>query len=192
VLERRQAIRVAIAGAGVAATLLAVSLLIRPGWPAEWLVPVERLADTPVRRATVYGLAPPDQSWIGWIILAVLALTVVVWCRGRDLPRRLSVLLPLSLVAAPYAWSYDQLVLFASVAVAIAIAATAPNIRLGALVLLILVAVALPWALYALAFRVGGESFSALGPIALIGAMLVIDRLAGTARAAPTPLRTRP
>lgn len=177
----RVAARLALGGASSGGGLVALSLLLRPSWPAEWLVPVGRIGAAPVGRANAYGLVPADARWLGLFIVAVLLVVLAVWVRRRrvSLAGRAVAGLAISLVAAPYGWSYDELVLATAAAVAVGYAATiAAGPRIRALILLILVGVLLPWVLYVLAFSSGEEAWRAIAPIALFGTLVVLSSAA--------------
>ena len=192
-LARGAAAGVVAGGALSGGGLFVLSLALRPGWPAEWLVPVGRIGAAPVGRANAYGLMPHDARWLGLVIVAALLLALAVWVRRHRVPLagRLVVALAISLLASPYGWSYDQLVLCTGAAVGVGYAATlAPGPRLRALVLLILVTVLLPWLLYVLAFSNGEEAWSAISPIALFGTLVVLSSAglsAAGARSIPVP-----
>lgn len=178
-LPRRAAVRALAAAAAVGGGILVLSLLLRPDWIAEWLVPVGRIQAAPVGRATAYGLAPPDARWLGLLLVAALLAVMWVWWRSTRpaMPVVAGAALAVSLVAAPYGWSYDQLVLAVAVAVAVALAGPLPPAsRVRALALVALVSVALPWILYVRAFTSGHEAWSVLSPIATFATLLLIHR----------------
>ena len=183
-LPRRAALRAVAGGAAVAAGIVVLSLLLRPGWIAEWLVSVRRIQAVPVGRATAYGLAPPDARWLGLLLVAALLVVLWVWWRRTRpaTPLVAAAALAISLVAAPYGWSYDQLVLAVPVAVAIGLAGRLPPApRVRALVLVALVSVALPWVLYVRAFSSGHEGWSVLSPIAMFATLLLIHHASDVA-----------
>lgn len=175
---RGAAARLAAGGLISAGGLLALSFVLRPGWPAEWLGPVGRIGSAPVGRANAYGVMPHDARWLGLLIVAALLIGLGIWVRRRPLglAGRAVGALAISLIASPYGWSYDQLVLATAAAVGIGYAATlGPGPRLRALILLILVTVLLPWLLYVLAFSNGEEAWSAIAPIALLGTLMILS-----------------
>lgn len=187
-LPRTAALRMLAGGGLTALALLAVSLAVRPGWVAEWLVPVERLHAAPVSRADVFGLFPPGAQALAWIAAAFLVAGALLWLRrGRSPAVVVGVALPISLFTAPYAWSYDDLVMLVSVSVVLASIAPLPTRdRTPVLAFLVLVVVALPWVLYALAFRQGDEAWSAVVPLTILAALFMALR---EKRRSPAPRR---
>ncbi len=177
-LPRAAAVRLALSAGAVAIALGALSLALRPGWIAEWLVPVGRMQGAPVGRATASGLFPPDLRWIGWAIALACVAAFLLWARAPRPPALvIGAALPLSLFAAPYGWSYDHSILFVTAAVILGLAATLrPARRVLVLVLLALVTVPLPWVLYALAFSRGEESWSAAVPLVLLAVLAIAAR----------------
>lgn len=149
--------------------LAVVSLVASPGWPLEWL------GELGGRRLRVAGLLPTawglSADLFGTQLLAplfIVALLVGVALIVRRVPGHLgfaAVVLPISLFASPYAWSYDQLVLIFPWALCIAAAsrATGPT-RAGLLIATALVGAILPWCLYGIAFARGLETLNALIP----------------------------
>lgn len=105
--------RSALAGLALVAAAIVLSLALAPGWPQEYLRHVlqARLPDRP--RATtlptaLFDLIGPPGLWLAAAALVALALASLAFRRGDA---RLAVALAVSLAFAPYAWSYDQLVL---------------------------------------------------------------------------------
>lgn len=180
-----------------AGPLVAVSLLLRPSWYAEWLPAALGLQTTPGSNATVWtigrlvGIGMPLLPLIG----AAAALAAIggyaVWARWTRpaLPLAIAAALPISLAVAPHGWSYDQLVLLVPLAaIFAALAARSEPDRRRGVVVLTLLAVTIPWALYVLAFRRGGEELSVVTPL-LVFAALVYARGAGDAtRSARAPI----
>ena len=112
-LAREAPRRSAVAALALLAAAIVLSLALAPGWPAEYLRHVlqARLPDRP--RATtlptaLFDLVGPAGLWLAAAALVALALASLAFRRGDA---RLAVALAISLAFAPYAWSYDQLLL---------------------------------------------------------------------------------
>ena len=152
------------------ATLLAISLAVRPGWPVEWLgESFGRQTGYSPSLATAWGLAAHD---LGSVLVApilvalVLAVTVLI-ARGvpHDPVAFTALAVPLSLFATPYAWSYDFVVLALPWAFVMAAAGRAPaTLRRGLLAAVVIIASPLAWLLYLFAFTRGAETLSATVP----------------------------
>jgi hypothetical protein len=175
VLRRRDAMRMLIAAAAVAGGIVVLTLLLRPGWIPEFLVPFSRIGGAAVPRSTLFGLAGAALGPATWAVVLVIAGGFLWWARGRPLPYVIGAAIPISLFSIPYGWSYDHLLLVIPVAVILAaIAREGERYRLAILGLLALVFVLLPWSLYAIAFRRGDESWSAFVPAALLATLALV------------------
>lgn len=189
VLARRT--RLVLAAAATAAAMLVVPLAFVPAWPLEWLGEVggRRLrvaGDMP----TAWGFADHvlgDARW-GALVLAALA-AAVAWLAWRRLDAAdvLLLSLPLSLLATPYAWSYDHLVLAIAWGVIFARAASASDRSLRAAMLAAGVGLsgALPWALYLWSFSRGNEALTAIVPALTAIAVAFALRAGPPVRSAP-------
>src|SRR6266545_3898734 len=167
----------------VSASVVAISLALRPEWILGWLNSAIRLQAINQDRANAWGPTPHDARWLGWILLALFAVVFLVWLRWRRPtgPALIAGVLPLSLFAAPYVWSYDHSVLFVTAAVCVAaIAPLADRVRAGRMAIVAAVFVLLPWLLYVLSFRLEGEEpMTALVPVVALAALAY---LGGTTR----------
>jgi hypothetical protein len=108
------------------------------------------------------------------VLIALVTVMSVLVARGvpRDPVAFTALVVPLSVFATPYAWSYDFVVLALPWAFVLARAQTSSDlIRRALTAALIVVASLLPWSLYMLAFSRGAETLSAVIPA--ITAMLV-------------------
>jgi hypothetical protein len=161
--------RFAVAAAGTLAALAVATILLRPGWPGEWLAElVGRRVRVSGLLSTAWGLsADLFGSWaVALVLIAVLVLGIALIV--GHVPGHLAfaaIALPVSLFVSPYAWSYDQLVLVLPWALVIAIAVRARGVaRSALLVATAVVAGLLPWSLYAIAFTRGLETLNAIVP----------------------------
>ena len=149
-----------------AALMVLVPLLFVPVWPFEWLGEVSgRRLRVITQMPTAWGFAAQTVGNTAWgaAFLAGIALLTALIARGRADRVTVYVLtLPLSLLATPYAWTYDYLVLAVAWAFILARAeAAAPLMRALLLAAGLSLAVILPWVLYALSFTRGEEALSA-------------------------------
>lgn len=176
--------RFAFASLLTVGTLALVTLLLSPAWPAEWL------AELGGRRLRVTGLLPTawglSADLFGTQAIAPLLIALVILGAAlviRRMPGHLefaALVLPLSLFASPYAWSYDHLVLVLPWALCVATAARATgSARLALLLMTAVVGGVLPWCLYAIAFARGLETLNAVIPALtalLVAAAIRLDR----------------
>ena len=150
--------------AGIA--MLLVPFLFVPTWPLEWLGEVGgRRLRVISQMPTAWGFAAQtvgDAAW-GAAFLAAIVIVTVLIARGRASALVVFVLsLPLSLLATPYAWTYDYLVLAVAWGYTLACAERSNG---GTRVTFLLAGLALavlgPWLLYAVSFSRGEEALSA-------------------------------
>ena len=185
-LPRAVALRAAAGAAAVAGPIVLVTLALRPGWIAEFVLPFTRIAGAPVPRSTLFGIVPAELRIVAVAIALAVVASFIVWVRTRQ-PRLTIVIgaaLPVSLFVIPYGWSYDHLILLVSAAVALWFVADAePRARFAVLLALAIVFVPLTWMLFSMAFVRGNESLSALTPLAVLAVLFLSSRV--TARAAP-------
>ena len=161
--------RFALASLLTLGALAVVSLVVSPGWPLEWL------GELGGRRLRVAGLLPTawglSADLFGTQLVAPVLVAAVVLGSAlilRRMPGHLAfaaVVLPVSLFASPYAWSYDHLVLVFPWAFCIAAAWRVTGAaRVALLIMTALVAAILPWTLYGIAFARGLETLNAVIP----------------------------
>ena len=178
----------ALAASGV---LLVLPFAFVPGWPLEWLGEVGgRRLRVISQMPTAWGFAAQtvgDPAWGALFLASVVAITVLIARTRVDAVRVFVLSLPLSLLATPYAWTYDYLVLAIVWGFILACAErSVPAVR-GALVgAALLLAVALPWILYAVSFARGEEALSA--SLAALTAVVA----ASAARVTPLAARSIP
>ena len=115
-LGRLQPFAAALVAGGT--VLIAGSLIALPGWPAAWLaaVPGRRLFEAPQTTtipALLNGVVGRPAVVVTAILAVMLLLTALSFRPSTD--AGLGIWLVLSLVVAPYQWSYDQLPLLVAI-----------------------------------------------------------------------------
>jgi len=169
-LLRGASARFVLSAAATLAVLAAASIAAFPAWPGEWL---RELTTNRVEIArplpTAAGLASllfGDARFAVVFIVALLG-AIGLLARGRRIDRvtRGGIAMAVSLFAVPYAYTYDHLFLLLPWAVVSAAAArAAPPDRRVLLVALVGAAVLLPWAIFAVSFATGSDTYNALIP----------------------------
>jgi hypothetical protein len=171
---QRRVIAVAlVAGAG----LVVLSLFLLPHWPAAWLrdIPVRALSAEPqttTLASVLYGVVGEPGTWLALAVIGGCVLLGLAFEPRGD--AWLAVWIALSLVAAPYVWSYDQTLLVVPLVLGAGVAARRSRrlatvvIVAGAFTLLVV-----STALAVVAARRNLESYSAIIPL-LVFALLVI------------------
>jgi hypothetical protein len=160
-----------------AAGLIAASLVILPTWPLAWvgMLGTHRLFDPP-QTTTVAALLSGVLGPSGLALLVVSGITVLtIGALFRpDSAAGLGIWMTLSLLVAPYQWSYDQLLLLpAIVLVASGISAVSRRRAVltasaGSAVLLVIGAV-----LAAEAARAGTETLTAVIPVLTLVVLVI-------------------
>jgi hypothetical protein len=177
--------RFILAALAAALVLTAVPLAFVHAWPVEWLGEVGgRRLRVISQMPTAWGFAAQtvgDPAWGVILLAAVVALAALI-ARGHVDPARVFVLtIPLSLLATPYAWTYDYLVLAVAWGFILACAGRSAGRIRGALLFAgLALAVALPWVLYAVSFGRGEEALSA--------SLAALTALVAASAARTTPL----
>ena len=104
----------------IALAIVAVSVVILPRWPGEWIhVVIGRLPARPQTTAVPTALADlfgPGGLIVGALLIVALAIAVIAFEPRSD--ASLAAALAVSAVVVPYAWSYDQLLLIAPLVIA--------------------------------------------------------------------------
>ncbi|HEY8860885.1 MAG TPA: glycosyltransferase 87 family protein [Candidatus Limnocylindria bacterium] len=169
-LLRGASARFVLSAAAALVVLAAASIAAFPAWPGEWL---RELTTNRVEIArplpTAAGLASllfGDARFAVVFIVALLG-AIGLLARGRRIDRvtRGGIAMAVSLFAVPYAYTYDHLFLLLPWAVVSAAAArAAPPDRRVLLVALVGAAVLLPWAIFAVSFATGSDTYNALIP----------------------------
>jgi hypothetical protein len=187
--------RVLAGAVAVAATLVIASFALRPDWVGLWTGNAVALQTSGGSNATGWTLGRASAPAIPPWLVSTLATTALVaafalwwWRRRPPFPLLIAGAVPVSLFAAPHGWSYDQLHLLITYAVALERIARAGSRRVAWLVALLAVACVVPWALYASAFTTGGEERTAVVPVLAFALLVAADaRAIGAARSATTP-----
>jgi len=181
---------------GVVGLLVVASLAVVPSWPIAWVreILTNRL-DIARPMPTAWGLSLllfGDAIW-GAVPLALLVGALLLMARGREVDDVAfgSVVLAVSLVAAPYVGGYDQLFLVVPWALILRAAArSAPRRRRILLGAILTVAIVGPWTLVVL--RSGSDTLNAVIPaLTALLAMAAQPRRVRDAEArtpAPPPL----
>lgn len=180
-LVARRRWRVIAGGAAGLALMLAASWLVQPGWIGEWIAVGDKAALIPFRTPTVWGLSgllmPEAPAALG-LAVTLLATAGVGWVvlKRRELTAGEVAALAVAygLFVAPYAWAYEQALLFLPIAM-IAARARSQWARIGVWLGLCLV---LPWALFGVASQSGNDGISGLMP--LIVALGMMGMMRGT------------
>lgn len=184
-LARRERVAILVA-LGIAALAGAVSVALMPSWPGAFVEHsgAPRLGSSRVTTLPVAAedLAGPAGAVLAWAVIGLALLRVVRLPIGSD--RYHAAWLAVGFLAAPYAWSYDQLVLLVPLAIAAGVAARrcpADGLRVAAAgCALLLVGGLLLHGLFAEAR--GSESLNALVAAAVAGVVLAaVWRQDGTA-----------
>ena len=170
---QRRAVAVA---AIAAAAIVALSLVLMPSWPAAWLRDIaspELFAEpqTTTLASVLYGFVGPPGTWLAVAVIVGCALLALAFDpRGAAW---LAAWLPLSIVAAPYVWSYDQTLLLVPLVIGAGVVARRSR-RLATVVILsgVFVLMVLSTALAFVAAQRNLESYSAVVPL-LVFALLV-------------------
>lgn len=174
-VERAQRRALILGALTTAGPLLAVTALLRPSWYAEWLPAALGLQALPGSNATAWTIARligVEAPLLGGGVALAVMVAFGVWSRRArpSLGLAIAVAIPVSLAVAPHGWSYDQLLLLNPLAVLIDRLVTHRVARAA----LALGAAALPWLLYVIAFRRGGEELSVLTPLVVFALLLCV------------------
>lgn len=171
---QRRSIAVALV---LGSALIGLSIALLPGWPAAWLrdIPSRALSVEPqtTTLATVlYGLAGPTGPWLALAVICAAGLVALAFdARGDAWP---ALWITLSIVAAPYVWSYDQTLLIVPLVLAGGVVARHSQRRAtvvvsaGAFTLLVV-----STGLAVVAARRGIESYSAAVPLVLFALIAI-------------------
>ena len=168
--------RVIVPLAALAGVIVLGATALMPDWLAAWLssIPGARLND---RSATLTSLGAqvfgPAGSWIAVALLAAIGVAIAVRFGLRG-GAALAAWLALSVLAAPYSWSYDWLLLVVPLVVAVAVLTVTHPTRALALALIGLLLLTLgAYVAYAVAVARGRETLSALVPLSFTLALVV-------------------
>lgn len=123
-LAKREA-RAIAAALAIGAGLVITSIALLPHWPAAFIAHsgAPRIGSP---RVTTLPVAAGDLAGAVGTVLALAAIALAIFCATRLRPRQdafLAAWLAAGFLAAPYAWSYDQLVLLVPLCMASGVAA---------------------------------------------------------------------
>lgn len=131
--------------------LLVLSWLVRPGWPLRWLQASAKTSvtfGTPTLWGLIFDLVGPEY-WIPVEVFAVALMSGVVLLlivrRCQDWLFGMGLAMCASLLATPYLWNYDQLLLLAPALIAFGYARGRYLPRVAAYFAVLFV---LPWGLF--------------------------------------------
>ncbi|HEV8536715.1 MAG TPA: glycosyltransferase 87 family protein [Candidatus Limnocylindria bacterium] len=161
--RRRALVALAVVGGALGASAFAADA----SWFPDWWRNVVALQATTGSNASGWTIdrAFGGPRWTGPLAVSLAVAAFLGWwlLRRPRLPALTAAALPVSIFAAPHAWSYDASALLATIAVVLAGMQHLSNARrIAWLAALAVIAVALPWAAYAVAFRRAGEEWTAL------------------------------
>lgn len=154
--------------------LFAASILIQPGWLAQWLN-VRSKAEVVTWTPTFWGLATElAGSW--WAPTGLVLVTLIMFAIGYYLFTRpylsagavVSIGLATSLLVTPYTWSYEHALLLLPSLMFLAFAPTT-SLRIG---LWLFLAGLLPWATYSLALIRSSDSLGFITPLLTLAVIL--------------------
>ena len=157
------------AALGLTALIIAASLIVLPGWPAQWRasVPSVMLPDPPQTTTTftlLYGLVGPSGIAIAIGVIAVATILALSFSPDND--AWLAMWLALSPVAAVYSWSYDHVLLTVTLVIATGVALKrSRRVAVFAAVAWALLLAVGTTALAVVAARRDSESYSAVIPL---------------------------
>ena len=165
-IGQRRAIAVAvIAGAA----LVAASVVLLPQWPAAWLRDIPSSAlfaepQTTTLASVLYGFFGQPGTWIAFAVIVACAATCFAFDPRGD--AWLAAWLSLSLVAAPYVWSYDQTLLVVPLVLGGGVVARrSRRLATGVIITGTFILVVLTTVLAVVAARRNLESYSAVIPL---------------------------
>jgi hypothetical protein len=170
--QRRATLVAVIAGAA----LVAASVVLLPQWPAAWLRDIPSSAlfaepQTTTLASVLYGFFGQPGTWLAFAVIVGCAAT----CFAFD-PRGnawLAAWSSLSLVAAPYVWSYDQTLLVVPLVLGGGVVARrSRRLATGVIITGTFILVVLTTVLAVVAARRNLESYSAVIPL-LVFVLLV-------------------
>lgn len=174
--------RLAAGAAASAGGLVLVGLWLRPDWITAWVVSAGRLPGT-TPQANLWGSATGEWRPIGWLVAAALLVGFISWWRARR-PAFIPLMgaaLALSLFVAPYAWSYDQVLMLVPLLVLVGwtlqTGARGRVIGFGLLTLF----TAVSWWLHLASFARGNEALIGVMPLVVFVAVILTSFLVADA-----------
>ncbi len=138
-------IRLVGGSAATVATLLTISLALRPSWIGPWVVQSIHVEG---QYGTLNLWGGLGHGWVAWVVAAAAIVALLAWWRVRHPPlmTAAATALALSLYLAPYAADYDQAVLLVCLAAYLA-AIAGLSVRIQALLVVLFIGTssALSW-----------------------------------------------
>lgn len=173
-------LRLAGGAAATVATLLVISLVLRPSWIQSWLAQSIHVQGV-YGQTNLWGDLGP--GWFAWVVAAasVLALLAWWWVRRPPFLTATSAALALSLYLAPYAGDYDRAVLLICLCAYLAAIESLPGRTQALLVVLFVVtSSAVNWPVWLGLVPAGWQSALPAPAAALL--LVLADSLARRAR----------
>ena len=173
---RRGQLRAIAVATAAGAAIVGLSLVVLPGWPAAWIRDIASPGVTTDPQTTtlasvLYGFIGQPGPWIAFAIIVGCAATCFAFDPRGD--AWLAAWLSLSLVAAPYVWSYDQTLLVIPLVLGGGVVARrSRRLATGVIIAGTSILVVLTTVLAVVAARRNLESYSAVIPL-LVFALIV-------------------
>jgi len=163
--------------------LFTLSWLALPGWFSDWLSVSEKTRTTFLMPTVwgasaeiVPGVAPLAGLLVSVGLVALIGAYLLIWRRGLPVATVVSLCLSVSLLATPYTWPYEQLLLLVPMTFIFHRLSKSPLLRSG---LWLGLTVVLPWFLYWVATRRGVDTLTILMPLIIGGMVLALATPAG-------------
>ena len=173
---RRGQRRVIAVAAAAGAAIVGLSLVLLPLWPTAWIRDiaspgVSAEPQTTTLASVLYGFFGQPGIWVAFAVIVGCAATAFAFDPRGD--AWLAAWLSLSLVAAPYVWSYDQTLLVVPLVLGGGVVARrSRRLATGVIITGTFILVVLTTVLAVVAARRNLESYSAVIPL-LVFALLV-------------------
>ena len=173
---RRGQRRTIVVASAAGAAIVGLSLVLLPSWPSAWIRDIASPGVTTGPQTTtlasvLYGFFGQPGTWLAFAVIVVCAATCFAFDARGD--AWLAAWLSLSLVAAPYVWSYDQTLLVAPLVLGAGVVARrSRRLATGVIITGTFILVVLTTVLAVVAARRNLESYSAVIPL-LVFVLLV-------------------
>ena len=173
---RRGQRRVIAVATAAGAAIVGLSLALIPSWPTAWIRDIASPGaaaepQTTTLASVLYGFFGQPGAWIAFAVIVACAAVCFAFDQRGD--AWLAAWLSLSLVAAPYVWSYDQTLLVVPLVLGGGVVARrSRRLATGVIITGTFILVVLTTVLAVVAARRNLESYSAVIPL-LVFALLV-------------------